>query len=349
MLNPPRPVIKQVEQKPPARLLPYEQQLAVKKPDEPAEAQSDSSGPAQPAPPDTAKATTDASPVQPEKQAAVEPGAQPHGVIPQSGQAGSQTGAEGVPPSEDDQNAAMTPDAGAAPTGQGAMPPEDGAPPPYDAQRPYDVTAVPPGAVPPPPYGGPPPEPYAPPPYARSPRDGLYSGPPPQQDPYGAPPPQGPYGDAPQGPYGNGPYGQGGNGAYGQVPPGAEGPPQAAQGEPGAPQEGAPQEEWVVVLVSGAGMRATAADDAPMLFAFPYGRNLRVVSHYGDWVEVTDPKSAATGWMKIAEVSPIAPPGAGSPQTEAYDQGPPPEEGGWFRRRRGGLADMINRALGGGF
>ncbi|HSB59072.1 MAG TPA: hypothetical protein VLD66_05660, partial [Methyloceanibacter sp.] len=197
MLNPPRPVIKQVEQKPPARLLPYEQQLAVKKPDEPAEAQSDSSGPAQPASPDTAKATTDASPVQPEKQAAVEPGAQPHGVTPQSGQAGSQTGAEGVPPSEDDQNAAMTPDAGAAPTGQGAMPPEDGAPPPYDAQRPYDVTAVPPGAVPPPPYGGPPPEPYAPPPYARSPRDGLYSGPPPQEDPYGAPPPPpGPYGDA---------------------------------------------------------------------------------------------------------------------------------------------------------
>ena len=53
-----------------------------------------------------------------------------------------------------------------------------------------------------------------------------------------------------------------------------------------------------MVLVSGAGMRATATDDAPMLFAFPYGRNLRVVSHYGNWVEVTDPKSAATGWMK---------------------------------------------------
>ena len=87
----------------------------------------------------------------------------------------------------------------------------------------------------------------------------------------------------------------------------------------------------------------------PMLFAFPYGRNLRVVSHYGDWVEVTDPKSAATGWMKSDEVSPIAPPGAGPSQTEAYVQGPPPEEGGWFRRRRGGFADMINRALGGGF
>ena len=35
VLNPPRPVIKQVEHKPPARLLPYEQQLATKKPGEP--------------------------------------------------------------------------------------------------------------------------------------------------------------------------------------------------------------------------------------------------------------------------------------------------------------------------
>ena len=86
-----------------------------------------------------------------------------------------------------------------------------------------------------------------------------------------------------------------------------------------------------------------------MLFAFPYGRNLKVVSHYGDWVEVTDPKSAATGWMKNAEVSPIAPPGAGPSPTEAYGTQPPEDQGGWFRRRRGGFADMINRALGGGF
>ncbi len=104
----------------------------------------------------------------------------------------------------------------------------------------------------------------------------------------------------------------------------------------------------MIVLASGAGMRATATDEAPMLFAFPYGRNLRVVSHYQDWVEVTDPKSAATGWMKEAEVSPIAPPGSQPPQTEAYDE-QPQGQGGWFRRRHGGFADMINRALGGGF
>ncbi len=63
MLNPPRPVIKQVETKPPARLLPYEQQLA-KKPDQPAEPQSDSAASAQPTQPavpaeETAKAATD--------------------------------------------------------------------------------------------------------------------------------------------------------------------------------------------------------------------------------------------------------------------------------------------------
>ncbi len=104
----------------------------------------------------------------------------------------------------------------------------------------------------------------------------------------------------------------------------------------------------MIVLASGAGMRATATEEAPMLFAFPYGRNLRVVSRYQDWVEVTDPKSAATGWMKEAEVSPIAPPGAQPPQ-EASDEQPQDERGGFFRRRHGGLADMINRALGGGF
>ncbi len=65
---------------------------------------------------------------------------------------------------------------------------------------------------------------------------------------------------------------------------------------PEGPQQ-APQ-DWVQVLVSGAGMRSTPAEDAPALFAFPYGRTLRVVSRYQGWVEVTDPQSAATGWMK---------------------------------------------------
>ena len=69
-------------------------------------------------------------------------------------------------------------------------------------------------------------------------------------------------------------------------------------------------QEWVQVLVSGAGMHGAASDDAPMLFAFPYGRVLRVVSRYEGWVEVTDPQSAATGWMQAHLLAPAPPPGA---------------------------------------
>ena len=46
-----------------------------------------------------------------------------------------------------------------------------------------------------------------------------------------------------------------------------------------------------------------------MLFAFPYGRVLRVVSRYEGWVEVTDPQSAATGWMQAHLLAPARPPG----------------------------------------
>jgi hypothetical protein len=359
VLSPPRPVIKEVEQKPAKKIvLPYEQQLA--KSHDQAVPEADSSEPAGPqAQSDAAKAATPA--LQPDKQTAVEPSAQPEGGNAGTEQGAGETGGA-VPPAEDanaDNGTAMTPDDGANPSEQAAVPDEGTAP----GQRPYDVTAVPPGATPPSPYGAPPAYTPPPPPYARSPRDGLYTGrlqpdpygapPPPDAygapSPYGAPPPSA-YGNTPQGPYGNGPYGQGGgpygqggNGAYGQ---GSAAAPQVVPGRPGATQSGALQEEWVVVLVSGAGMRATASEDAPVLFAFPYGRNLKVVEHNGDWVEVTDAKSSATGWMKNDEVSPIAPPGAGPPPTEAYQQ-PQEEQGGWFRRRRGGLADIIGRALGG--
>ena len=153
--------------------------------------------------------------------------------------------------------------------------------------------------------------------------------------PPGAAPPGGPYGDAPQGaPYGaappNAPYGAG-------APYGPDG---AGQGEPG---EG--PGEWVQVLVSGAGMYATASDDAPMLFAFPYGRGLKVVSRYENWVEVTDPQSSATGWMKSQYLAPVAAAPGPPEETAGYEDARP----GWFRRHRNGLADLIGRALGGGF
>lgn len=179
-------------------------------------------------------------------------------------------------------------------------------------------------------------------------------------------------GGPPPGAYGQQPYGQPAPGAYGQRPvdpyaqprpygqPAPYGQQQPAYGQPGADpyaqqgaapygqqgQPGAPGEEWVQVMASGTGMRSTASEDAPMLFAFPYGRNLRVVSRNGDWVEVADPQSSATGWMKVEMLGPGAPPGQpGYGQYEAYNQAPVEEpRRGLFRK--GGFADMIDRAFG---
>ena len=270
-------------------MLPYEQQL-VRKPEPGASAPAGSPEGAPAAAPSehaVAPAETATANATPKPDAKASAGASPN-AQPPSADVGQAT-----PPAEHANAAdgsAMTPEAGADPSEQAA--PDDGARPYDDGQRPYDVTAAPPGAGPQGgAYGDPPQGAYAAPapPLTHDrlgmgctaglrPRKTLMAVRPPQA-PYGGPPPQGPYGDAQQGAYGDA-Y----QGPYGQAPD-------------GAPQ-GAPQEEWVIVLASGAGMRATAADEAPMLFAFPYGRNLRVVSHYQDWVEVTDPKSAATGWMK---------------------------------------------------
>lgn len=120
--------------------------------------------------------------------------------------------------------------------------------------------------------------------------------------------------------------------------------------DPNAWPAGPEQEpqEWVQVLVSGAGMHGMASEDAPMLFAFPYGRTLRVISRYGNWVEVTDPQSATTGWMKAQYLAPAAAPGSPQEAETWYDEEEPRwRRRGWWRRHGGGFADMINRALGG--
>jgi len=108
-------------------------------------------------------------------------------------------------------------------------------------------------------------------------------------------------------------------------------------------------QEWVQVLVSGTGMRGTPSDDSPLLFAFPYGRTLRVVSRYEGWVEVTDPQSAATGWMKAQYLAPTAAPGTPQESEALYDDDEPRWRRSWLRRHGGGLGDLIGRALGGGF
>lgn len=155
-----------------------------------------------------------------------------------------------------------------------------------------------------------------------------------QQQPYGQPQSYGqqqPYDQ--QQPYGQDSYGQ--QQAYGQQPGG-----QAPYGQP--------QEEWVQVVASGSGMRLTASEDSPVLFAFPYGRNLKVVSRNGDWVEVADPNSSAKGWMQAYALGPSSGPNQyGQAGGGGYYEEQPVQE----RRRpfgQGGFADMINRALGGG-
>jgi hypothetical protein len=316
VLNPPRPVITRVTSEPPSRLLPYEEQIARTR-----------DAPAAPAPQNPAAAPAAAAPAAsapakaaPEQAAAPKPDTQVAGTA--HGKAGSQDG-EAMPPTQDpDANVVAPPDGGNA-SDQAALPPDDGGGQ-DDGSGQYDVTAVPPGAAPP----G---DPYANAPYG--PRPNVYG--PPQKGPsgpsaYGPPPQDGPYGQG--GPYGQAPQ----DGAYDQPPQGG------AYGAPGEPSE-----EWVQVLVSGAGMYGTASEDAPMLFAFPYGRRLKVVSRYEGWVEVTDPQSATTGWMKAGHVAPIAAPGVSAEQVDAgYEDERRP---GWLRRHGGGLGDIISRALGGGF
>jgi hypothetical protein len=73
----------------------------------------------------------------------------------------------------------------------------------------------------------------------------------------------------------------------------------AAQGA--NPRQQQSQSGWVKVLGSPAGMRSSPSQSAPILFAFPEGRELRVVARQPGWVEVTDPASKQTGW--VAETS----------------------------------------------
>jgi hypothetical protein len=103
-----------------------------------------------------------------------------------------------------------------------------------------------------------------------------------------------------------------------------------------------PQEEWVKIAISGASMYSAAADDATVLFAFPSGRRLKVVAREEGWMQVTDPQSNTTGWMKSAYLAPDVPAYMQEAQSYEYRQRP-----GWFRRQREGMEGMINRALGG--
>ena len=143
---------------------------------------------------------------------------------------------------------------------------------------------------------------------------------------------QNPQGQYPQGPYpeGQDPQGQAWNG---QAP------------EPGQ-DDGQQQEQWVR-LVGSASMHSNPNDESAMLFAFPAGRTLRVVSQTEGWVEVTDPQSAATGWIRTDYVQGSYAPGQQQAYQEPVYEEQPRQGRGWFRRNTGGLTDMIERAFSG--
>lgn len=165
---------------------------------------------------------------------------------------------------------------------------------------------------------------------------------------YESQPPQGYDGQQSQGNENGTPQAyQGDQGYEGQPPQGYNGqPPQGYDGQPSQEQQ-QPQEQWVR-LTGTTSMLANPADDAAMLFAFPAGRTLRVVSQTEGWVQVTDPQSAATGWIRAEYLQASY----GNGQNQAYDQQayeePQPTRQGWLRRNGGGFSDMIERAFGGG-
>ena len=71
----------------------------------------------------------------------------------------------------------------------------------------------------------------------------------------------------------------------------------------------------VKVLGSPAGMRSSPSPSSPILFAFPEGRELHVVSRQPGWVQVTNPGSKQSGW--VADTSLVASDGKAKEQQPA--------------------------------
>jgi SH3-like domain-containing protein len=93
---------------------------------------------------------------------------------------------------------------------------------------------------------------------------------------------------------------------------------------PGAPQtkdvdQQPVHSERVKVSQSTATVRAAPTSESAMLFAFPYGRELRVMSREQGWVQIMDPGSKQVGWI---EENAVTPSGA-EQQQEAENQAPP--------------------------
>jgi Bacterial SH3 domain len=79
-------------------------------------------------------------------------------------------------------------------------------------------------------------------------------------------------------------------------------PPPAPQNKNGDQQP--VQSERVRVSQSAATVRAGPSSEAAMLFGFPYGRELRVMSREQGWVQIMDPGSEQVGWIEESAVTP---------------------------------------------
>jgi SH3-like domain-containing protein len=81
----------------------------------------------------------------------------------------------------------------------------------------------------------------------------------------------------------------------------------AAQGsalQPSGAAQELQQDELVKVVRPGAKVLAGASEKAAMLFGFPEGRELRVLSRQPGWVQIMDPSSKQVGWIAESSLAP---------------------------------------------
>ncbi|MGH6735987.1 MAG: SH3 domain-containing protein [Methyloceanibacter sp.] len=108
--------------------------------------------------------------------------------------------------------------------------------------------------------------------------------------------------------------------------------------------------ERVTVSVPAAIVRASPSEGAPLLFAFPAGRQARIIARRPGWVQVADAGSGAVGWIDESTIVPGETTDqdqetvADTPQQRAAQAEDRPR--GWNKRRGGRMAGILRRALG---
>lgn len=80
----------------------------------------------------------------------------------------------------------------------------------------------------------------------------------------------------------------------------------AASDTGAANDQGQRTSERVRVARPGAKVVSGPSDEATMLFGFPEGRELRVLSRQPGWVQIMDPESQQAGWITESSLAPVA-------------------------------------------